>query len=52
VAGIQGAVLAASLAPVVPVGVARVAALVALVLLVASFGSQVVAILGRTSRKG
>jgi phosphatidylglycerophosphate synthase len=54
VAGIQGAVLAAALAPVVPVGVARVAALVALALLVVSFGSQTAAILRRTttSREG
>jgi phosphatidylglycerophosphate synthase len=54
VAGIQGVVLAAALAPVVPVGAAGVAVLVALVLLNASFGSQVVAILRRsaTSRTG
>jgi phosphatidylglycerophosphate synthase len=44
VAGIQGAVLAAALAPVVPVGVAMVAVMVALVLLVASFGGQILAI--------
>ena len=44
VAGLQGGVLAAALAPVVPVDVAMVAVLVALVLLVASFGSQIVAI--------
>jgi phosphatidylglycerophosphate synthase len=44
VAGVQGAVLAAALAPAAPVGVARVAVLVGLVLLVASFGSQIVVI--------
>jgi phosphatidylglycerophosphate synthase len=54
VAGLQGGVLAAALAPVVPVGVAMVAVLVALVLLVASFGSQIVAIRRgtTTSRRG
>jgi hypothetical protein len=52
VAGIQGAVLAAALAPVVPVGAARVAALVALMLLVASFASQIVVILAGPRRPG
>jgi phosphatidylglycerophosphate synthase len=44
VAGLQGAVLTAALAPAVPVDAARIAVLLALALLVASFGTQIVAI--------
>jgi phosphatidylglycerophosphate synthase len=46
VAGLQGAVLTAALAPVVPIDTARIAVLLALALLVASFGTQIVAIRG------
>jgi phosphatidylglycerophosphate synthase len=54
VAAIQGAVLAASLAPPVPVPVARVAVAGALLLLVLSFGTQVIGLerAGRPSRAG
>lgn len=44
VAGTQGAVLAASLAPAVPVAEARTAVLVALALLLVSFGTQVLSL--------
>jgi phosphatidylglycerophosphate synthase len=46
VAGLQGAVLAAAIAPLLPIGVCRVALVVALALLIASFVSQIAAIRG------
>jgi phosphatidylglycerophosphate synthase len=51
VAGVQGAVLVAALAPVVPVDAARAAVLVALLLLAGSFGTQIAAIRRAVSRE-